>query len=100
MDAGVWIVMIVIGVPVIGGLAYAAFEEVLKSRMKLQKLKVEEQRLKAEHSLRADELNAKILRMDDMGISPGEIASLREEVRQLREEMARIRQDINTRAIG
>ncbi len=99
-EAGVLIVAIVIGIPVIGGLLYAAFEKTLNTNLRLQELKVEEQRLRAEQALRTDELNAKILRMDDMGMSPTDIASLTEEIRQLREEVAKLKQEMNNRTVG
>ena len=80
MDNGVLIVGIVVGLPVVGGLCYAAFEEYQKSRLKAQQLRIEEKKLAMEEKLRNDELNAKILQMDDLGLTGAQIASLMEEV--------------------
>lgn len=93
----IWIVGIVVGLPVVLGIGYAMFEHFMNVRVRLRELKVKELQAKAELQLRNDELNARILRMDDMGISPTDLLALRDEVRQLREEMSRIRQDVNSR---
>ena len=98
MDSAVWIMAIVVGIPVVCGIGYAAFEETLKWRLKMRELKVQEQKLAMEEKLRTDELNARILRMDDFGLSPVEIASLAEDVRRLREEVAQVRQEMSSRA--
>jgi hypothetical protein len=84
LDTAVWIVSIVVGVPVIAGIAYAAFEQTLKWQLKIRELKVEERKLAMQERLQTDELNAKILKMDDLGLSPVDIASLSEDVRRLR----------------
>ena len=60
-------------------------------------MKVQEKKLAIEQQLRTDELNVRILKMDDFGLSPVEIASLAEDVRRLREEVAQLRQEIGTR---
>ncbi|MCL4500054.1 MAG: hypothetical protein M1335_07445 [Chloroflexi bacterium] len=89
------IVFIVIGLPVSLPFALGFYKHHLKAR----ELRLQEKRLEIEQKLRQDELNAKIIRMDDLGVSPTEIASLAEEVRQLRQEMAQIKQEINNRSV-
>ena len=100
MDTAVWITMIVIGIPVLAGVGAGVIAMVLKWRTRVHELRVQEMKLKMEDRLKSDELNAKLLRMDDLGLSPAELASLTENVRQLREEVAQLRQEISSRSIG
>jgi hypothetical protein len=69
----------------------------MRTRLKHRDLKLKEDKLALEERLRTDELNAKLLRMDDFGLSPVEVASLAESVRQLREEVSQLRQEISSR---
>jgi hypothetical protein len=98
VDSDVWIVAIVIGVPVVCGIGAGIIHGWMKMRLKYRELEVQQQKLLAEERLRTDELNAKILKMDDFGLSPVEIASLAEDVRRLREEVAALRQEMSSRA--
>lgn len=91
------ITFIVIGLPIVSIVGAKVIANVLKAKTRIQELRVEEERLKMEQGLRSDELNARILRMDDLGTTPQEIASLTEEVRQLREEVSRLKQDATNR---
>ena len=100
MDTAVWIAWIVVGVPVLCGVGATVVLAWLKTRVKHRELKIQEDKLKSEERLRTDELNARILRMDDFGLSPAEIASLADEVRRLREEVAQLRQEITNRTAG
>jgi hypothetical protein len=88
------------GLTVAGGIGYSVFEDILKARLRTRELKLQEKRIQMEQQLRTDDLNAKILRMDDLGISPNDLTSLAEEVRQLREEVSRLKQDLNSRTIS
>lgn len=93
MDQVVLIVAIAVGIPVILDYAQKLYRDSLKAR----ELAIQERKLQMEEKLRSDELNAKILRMDDLGVSPEEIASLASEVRQLRQEVVQMRQELNGR---
>ena len=99
-STAVMVVMIVIGVPILGGIAGGVINSMIKAKIKLRELDVQEQKIRLEDKLRTDELNAKILQMDDLGMSAGDIATLSEQVRQLREEITRLKQDINNRSLG
>lgn len=99
-DTVVWIAWIVVGVPVLCAFAAGVSIAWMKMRVKHRELKLQEQRLAAEERLRTDEHNARILRMDDLGLSPAEIASLADDVRRLREEVAQLRQEITNRTTG
>ena len=99
MESWVIAVAIVVGVPVLGGILIPIIALVRSWWIKARELKIEEQRIRLEDKLRTDELNAKILRMDDFGISPVELTSLAEEIRQLRQEVAQLKQEINNRVI-
>ena len=96
----VFIVFIVIGVPVLGGIGAGVIGQWMKLRLKHREIELQQQKLASEERLRTDELNAKILKMDDFGLSPVEIASLAEDVRRLREEVAQLRQEIANRTVG
>lgn len=72
----------------------------MRTKLKHRDLELQRQRFEAEQQLRLDEMNAKILKMDDFGLSPVEIASLTEDVRRLREEVAQLRQEIQSRTAG
>ena len=100
MDDGVLIIAIVVGIPVIGSLLYAAYEHSTKMRLKMSEIELERDRLRLEEKLKTDELNAKILRMDDLGMSPTDLAALSEQVRQLREEVAGLKQELHGRVGG
>jgi hypothetical protein len=89
-------IIMVFGAPVVGVLAIVW----MRTRLKHRDLELQRQRLQAEQQLRMDELNAKIIKMDDFGLSPGEIASLAEDVRRLREEVAQLRQELQNRTVG
>ena len=93
----IWITAIVVGVPVICVFGTGVVAIVGHLRLKAREMKVQEKKLAIEQQLRNDELNARILKMDDFGLSPVEIASLVEDVRRLREEVAQLRQEIGTR---
>ena len=99
MDSWVIAVAIVVGVPVLGAILIPIIALVRGWWIKARELNVEEQRIRLEDKIRTDELNARILRMDDLGISPNDLASLAEEVRQLRQELAQIKQELNNRVI-
>jgi hypothetical protein len=96
LSTAVWIVLIV----VVAGVGSEVIEHILKWRLKVHELKVQEMKLRMEDRLKSDELNAKLLHMDDLGLSPTELASLAENVRQLRDEVAQLRQEITSRGIG
>jgi hypothetical protein len=96
----IWVAAIVVGVPVICVFGVGAVAILSHWRLKAHEIKVQEKKLAIEHELRSDELNAKILKMDDFGLSPVEIASLVEDVRRLREEVAQLRQEITNRTVG
>jgi len=93
----IWITAIVVGVPVICVFGTGVVAIVGHWRLKAREMKVQEKKLAIEQQLRTDELNVRILKMDDFGLSPVEIASLAEDVRRLREEVAQLRQEIGTR---
>lgn len=99
MSLYLWLAIVVIGIPVVVAVGLPiTFYFLRKSRLdriKMQELKLQEKRLEMEERIRTDELNAKILRMDDLGISPTDLISLREEIRQLREEVAQIKQQVS-----
>lgn len=97
MDSAVWIAAIVVCVPVFTFFGTIIAAVTMKNKVKHRELKLQEDKLAADTRLRTDELNAKLLRMDDFGLSPAEVASLTESVRQLREEVAQLRQEINSR---
>ncbi len=99
MESWVIAVAIVVGIPVFGAILIPIIALVRGWWIKARELNVEEQRIRLEDKIRTDELNAKILRMDDLGISPSELASLAEEVRQLRQEVAQIKQELNNRVM-
>lgn len=94
---GLWEAIVII---CLAGIGLGALEELLKWRLKLRELKVKERELAVQERIQADELNAKILRMDDFGLSPAEVASLAEDVRRLREEVAQLRQETQSRSAG
>ncbi len=98
VDTAVWIVAIVVGVPVVCGVGSGLLFSWMKHRVKHRELRLQERKLAMEEELRQDELNAKLLRMDDFGVSPLEISSLADSIRQLREEVAQLRKEINSRA--
>lgn len=100
MDTVVWIAAIVVGVPVVCTFGTGIVLGWMKTRVKHRELRLQEEKLAVEERLRTDELNARILRMDDFGLSPAEIASLAEDVRRLREEVAQLRQEITNRTTG
>lgn len=97
MHEAVWIFAIVVGVPIIGTLALVLTLVGMKTRVRHREIKLQEDKLALEERLRTDELNARLLRMDDFGLSDAEVASLAESVRQLREEVAQLRQEITNR---
>lgn len=97
MDSLVYIVALVIGIPVLGGILISIVALLRGWWLKARELKVQEERIRMEERVRTDELNAKILRMDDMGISPLDFASMAEELRRLRDEVAQLKQELNTR---
>ncbi len=93
MDKAVTIVALVIATPIIGGCAIAIVAIARGWWLKARDLKIREQHLRIEEKLRTDEMNAKILRMDDGVLSESRLASLEEEVRRLREEIAQLKQN-------
>jgi len=99
-DTGVLIVGIVVGLPIVCAFATPVIIVAMKHKLKYRELQVQEQKIRMEEKLRTDELNARILRMDDFGMSPTELAALTEQVRQLREEVANLKQESNSRAGG
>ena len=92
----IWIAAIVVGVPVVCGFGVGMVSLILWWRLKVRELKVREQQLAMEERLSSDELNAKLLKLDDFGLSPVELASLTEDVRRLREEVAQLKQQISS----
>ena len=99
MEDWVIAVAIIIGIPVVGGIAIPIVALLRGWWIRARELKVEEERIRLEDKIRTDELNAKILRMDDWGVSPNELASLSEEVRRLRQELAELKQNLDNRVI-
>lgn len=89
-------VLVVCATPVVGVLAIVW----MRTRLKYKDIELQRQRFEAEQQLRLDEMNARILKMDDFGLSPAEIASLAEDVRRLREEVAQLRQEMKNRTAG
>ena len=100
MDSVIILVAVIVGLPVLGGSAIAITALIRGWSLKAREIKLKEHQMRVEERLRADELNARILRMDDYGISPAEFSQLAEEVRQLREEIAKLKQDVNGRVMG
>ena len=68
--------------------------------VKGRELKLQEKRIQMEERLRSEELNARILRSEDPGVSPSDLSGWTEELRQLRQEVSQLRQEINSRAAG
>ena len=68
--------------------------------VKGRELKVQEKRIEMEERLRSEELNARILRSEEPGLSASELSGLTDEVRQLRQDVAQLRQEINTHRVG
>ncbi len=68
--------------------------------VKGRELKVQEKRIQMEERLRSEELNARILRSEEPGLSVSDLSCLTDEVRQLRQEVAQLRQEVNTRTVG
>lgn len=97
MDSFVAVVALVVGIPVVGGTLVGMTALIFHWWKKAREMKIQEKRLEMEERLKSDDLNARILRMDELGFSPQEIASLADEVRRLREEVSQIRQQIDTR---
>lgn len=95
MNEIVLIVAIVIGIPVVGGLLIPIIALLRGWYLKSRELKLKEQQHHLDEKLRTDELNARILQMDDLGMSAAEINSLIQEVRQLRQEVAQLKQEIS-----
>jgi len=100
MNTDIVVVGIVIGGPILAWLVKSIVKETYSVGLKLAELKLKAKQAAIEEKMRSDELNAKILYMDDYGISPVQLNQLAEEVRQLREEVARLRQDTNGRIMG
>jgi hypothetical protein len=90
-------VALAVGLPVLGGTLIAVMALVRGWCLKGRELKLQEKRIQMEEKLRSDELNARILRVDDVGVTPAELASVAEEMRQLRQEVAQLRQEMNSR---
>jgi len=68
--------------------------------VKGRELRVQEKRIQMEERLRSEELNARILRSEEPGLSASDLSGLTEELRQLRQEVAQLRQEINTHTVG
>jgi hypothetical protein len=68
--------------------------------VKGRELKVQEKRIQMEERLRSEELNARILRSEEPGISASDLCGLTDELRQLRQEVAQLRQEVSTRTVG
>lgn len=101
MDSAITIVSIVIGFPVLGGSLIAIVALLRSWWLRARELSVQEQRIRMEEKLRSDELNARILAMDDAGASASQVEQLMEEIRQLRQEVGQVRQDVNNiRIVG
>jgi len=97
VDGVITLVAVIVGLPVLGGSAIAITALIRGWALKARELKLREHQMRVEERLRTDEMNARILHMDDYGISPAEINQLAEEVRQLREEMKQMQQNIDVR---
>jgi len=96
MDTAQLALWLIFGLPV-GGAFLLGFYVIWKAfAAGGRRHKLEEMRMKHEHQARMDELNAKIIKMDDLGISPIEFAGLTEEVRRLRQELEEMRQQITS----
>ena len=92
---------VLISVVSVGGPCFIILVALLRGWwIKARELKIQEKRIQMEEKLRSDELNARILRSDEPGLTAGQLASLTEEVRQLRQELAQLRQEVNTRIVG
>lgn len=91
---------VIIGFPIIGGSAIAITALLRGWWLKSRELKIQERRIAMEERIQQDELNAKILRMDDYGLSASDIAALTEQIRQLQSEIADIRRELNVRHIS
>src|SRR5690242_12811067 len=89
----VCVVFIVIGLPVSLPFLRGFYKDYVKHR----ELKIQEKRLEMEERLKQDELNARIIHMDDFGMSPNDIAMLAQEVRMLRQELNEMKQSMNNR---
>ncbi len=89
MNEDVLVVAMTMGAMVLMVVPIAIYKLSLRSRA----MRLDEKRLDMQARQQSDELNARILRMDDFGISPAEIASMREELRQLRQEVSELRQE-------
>jgi hypothetical protein len=100
VDGVITLVGVIVGLPVLGGSAIAITALIRGWSLKAREIKLREHQMRVEERLRSDEMNARILKMDDYGISPAEFSRLAEEVRQLREEVARLKQDTNGRIMG
>jgi|GEM_PF-1485609 len=92
MPTAVFIVAIVIGIPVVSESVVKIVGMLKDWRLKAAELKIKEKQIESENAMRLDAFNAKILRMDDLGLSATDIVSLTEEVRQLRQEVRELRQ--------
>jgi hypothetical protein len=92
-----WIALIVTTIPTLSVFGTIIGIVWMRTKLKHRDLKLKEDQLALDERLRTEEINAKLLRMDDFGLSPVEIASLAENVRQLREEVAQLRQEINNK---
>lgn len=93
MDGAITIVAIVIGFPILGGSAIAITAILRGWALKNREMKMRERRLQAEDSLKADEIHARLLQYDNLGVTPAEMANLLEEVRALRHEVNQLKQE-------
>ncbi|MHB1461791.1 MAG: hypothetical protein ACYC1M_10960 [Armatimonadota bacterium] len=90
-------VILIFGVPVIGGIIIAILTIFRGWAVKNRELRLQESRFQVDANFRQNEMNDQILHSDDYAASIVEIKALAEEVRQLRKELAemRRRQDYN-----
>jgi hypothetical protein len=68
--------------------------------VKGRELRIQEKRIQMEERLRSEELNARILRSEEPGLSVSDLSGVTEEIRQLRQEVAQLRHEVNTRTVS
>lgn len=93
--SGTDLALAIVALPFAGGTIIAVVALIRGWSLKSREIKLKEHQMHVNERIRQDELNAKLLRADDFGISPVEFNQLAEEVRQLREEVRQMKQNYN-----